>query len=622
MVPYVAERGRSFHGAMQYYLHDKGAASSARVDWTHTHQLPTENPATATKVMAWTAMHAAALKTRAGIGGGAAKSPPVYSYSLSWAPGEAPDKAHMLEQAMATLALLGLEEHEAVMVAHNDRPHVHVHVVCNLIHPESGRMEAPRCDHLTLSRWAQGYEEQHSEPGAPLPCPARVENNRERAERKAEQQPGFVKHSPIALARRADIAQLYQTAEDGVAFQAGLARYGFRLAQGDRRGVLLVDNATGQEYSLSRQLRGQIRDTAGELVSVRAKDIRARFVELGPENLPTVEALAAARGRPSEVVVAEDIAPAVDPARQFDERMGPETATEPPQDDLEGFVVSESPASEKRLESDSEAIADLLPVTPLPALDSSGDPASSEVRQSAASPDAEQRREQAHPATGGASSGASASRTERPADAVQPPVWDREADEVARQGALSDAAMAAAQQSAKKTPDVPAPPVAQVGTPSPSPANDDVPFDPSTYYAAADEYHAAIERARHHQWQRDLLEAKLAENYATESLKLALTEAQVRLADTDTWLGRRLGRHQAAQEIVEGVQRSLQSAEQRMGEQRQALAVRQAAEVAAAEPARTPDRQPEPANGNQEQQPSLGERDVNDRAPPEPEIGR
>src|SRR5919204_648282 len=36
------------------------------------------------------------------------------------------------------LSDLGLSEHQAVMVAHQDRPHAHVHVMVNRVHPETG----------------------------------------------------------------------------------------------------------------------------------------------------------------------------------------------------------------------------------------------------------------------------------------------------------------------------------------------------------------------------------------------------------------------------------------------------------------------------------------------------
>ena len=56
MVPKVAGKGRSFKGAGLYYLHDKQALTSERVQFTHTVNLPTEDAEKALGWMAHTAM--------------------------------------------------------------------------------------------------------------------------------------------------------------------------------------------------------------------------------------------------------------------------------------------------------------------------------------------------------------------------------------------------------------------------------------------------------------------------------------------------------------------------------------------------------------------------------------
>jgi hypothetical protein len=40
-----------------------------------------------------------------------------------------------LEAAHASLKVLDLEEHQAVIVSHNDGPRQHVHVLINRVHP-------------------------------------------------------------------------------------------------------------------------------------------------------------------------------------------------------------------------------------------------------------------------------------------------------------------------------------------------------------------------------------------------------------------------------------------------------------------------------------------------------
>ena len=100
MMVKVTGTGPSFKGAANYYLHDKGSDTSDRVAWTHTDNLPTDNPETAWKVMAFTADNAADLKRAAGIKSTGRKPQfPVLTMCLSWHEDEAPDPSHMLEAA-------------------------------------------------------------------------------------------------------------------------------------------------------------------------------------------------------------------------------------------------------------------------------------------------------------------------------------------------------------------------------------------------------------------------------------------------------------------------------------------------------------------------------------------
>ena len=66
----------------------------------------------------------------------------------------------MVKSSLDVLEVLGFKDHEAVFVAHNDEDHAHVHVICNLVHPENGRTAVPSCDRLTLSKWAEAYEQE------------------------------------------------------------------------------------------------------------------------------------------------------------------------------------------------------------------------------------------------------------------------------------------------------------------------------------------------------------------------------------------------------------------------------------------------------------------------------
>lgn len=177
MVPRVAGKGRSFKGAGLYYLHDKQASTANRVAFTHTLNLPTDDAEKGIGWMAHTAMRQSEIKRAAG---GAAKGrklrDPVYAYSLSWHPDEEPNREQMIAAALETLKRLDLEGHEAVLVAHNDEPHPHIHVIVNRVNPETGIAAPLSNDHLKLSAWAEAYEKEHGK----ILCAQRVENNARR----------------------------------------------------------------------------------------------------------------------------------------------------------------------------------------------------------------------------------------------------------------------------------------------------------------------------------------------------------------------------------------------------------------------------------------------------------
>lgn len=177
MVPRVAKAGRSFKGAALYYLHDKGAKTTERVAFVETANLPTNDPDIAIEHMVDTARNAAALKKAAGIKGGRPLEKPVYAFSVAWHPSEDPSKAEQLEAAQEAVKRLGLANHQAVFIGHNDTDHPHVHVLVNRVCPETGRAAYLSNDHLTLSDWALAYRKAR---GQEHFCPNRAQNQAKR----------------------------------------------------------------------------------------------------------------------------------------------------------------------------------------------------------------------------------------------------------------------------------------------------------------------------------------------------------------------------------------------------------------------------------------------------------
>ena len=183
MVPAITAGGRSFRAAFLYYAHDKRRDGEAvrfttdRVAWVETANLPTGDPERAWRIMAHTALAQAELKAAAGIKATGRKlSKPVFAYSIAWHPGEKPTKAEQLEAARASIEAQGLEEHQAIILAHTDEPQGHVHIIVNRVHPVTGKAATLSNSKLKLSQWAEAYERKRGK----VYCPQRVENNARR----------------------------------------------------------------------------------------------------------------------------------------------------------------------------------------------------------------------------------------------------------------------------------------------------------------------------------------------------------------------------------------------------------------------------------------------------------
>ncbi|MXW65432.1 MAG: relaxase/mobilization nuclease domain-containing protein, partial [Gemmatimonadales bacterium] len=183
MIPKINGLGRSFAGVAAYCLHDapepddRRPRTSERVGWADTRNLATFRPERAARLMAATARAAPDLKRLAGGSPGGRKlAKPVLHYSLSWARDETPDKGEMNRAVDESLEALGLEGHEALIVAHEDTRHPHVHVIANRVDPETGRAAKLSGSKLRLSRWAEGYERDQGR----IRCERRVENNERR----------------------------------------------------------------------------------------------------------------------------------------------------------------------------------------------------------------------------------------------------------------------------------------------------------------------------------------------------------------------------------------------------------------------------------------------------------
>src|SRR4051794_3925489 len=97
-----------------------------RVLWTSTRELVLDDPREAAMMMRFTAGQGRTAK-------------PVQHLSITLAPGEHLTREQWEHVIDTTLRDLGLEGHQALIIAHRDTAHEHVHLVVNRVHPETYR---------------------------------------------------------------------------------------------------------------------------------------------------------------------------------------------------------------------------------------------------------------------------------------------------------------------------------------------------------------------------------------------------------------------------------------------------------------------------------------------------
>lgn len=145
---------------MLYLTHDKGhAASSKRVQDIYTLNLSgTTDPRLATKIMA----ELAARNTRCRL--------PVYHLSISWHPDDTfkITRSEQQSQIQEVLCQLGVKDHHALVVFHNDEPHPHAHIMVSRIHPQTLKAANLGNDYKTVMQVCRRLEMEYGLTIAPL----------------------------------------------------------------------------------------------------------------------------------------------------------------------------------------------------------------------------------------------------------------------------------------------------------------------------------------------------------------------------------------------------------------------------------------------------------------------
>jgi hypothetical protein len=132
------------------YLAGRGEGTDpARVAWTAARNLPTDDPALSADLMQATASQNLRVES------------PAYHLTLSFAPEDHPSRALVEDTADRVLSEMGLSDHQALLVAHHDRQHRHIHLLVNRVHPETFVPWDRWHDHIALDRVLAAVETEH-----------------------------------------------------------------------------------------------------------------------------------------------------------------------------------------------------------------------------------------------------------------------------------------------------------------------------------------------------------------------------------------------------------------------------------------------------------------------------
>lgn len=133
-----AGTGSDFGGLAQYLATGSKRNAPERVAWVEGRNLPTTDPKLVPAIMAATAAQSLRVQK------------PVYHLSISWPEEDGVDPTTMAGVAERTLRDIGLGDHQAVIVAHNDTAHPHLHIMVNRVHPETGKAWSNSLDYRRI----------------------------------------------------------------------------------------------------------------------------------------------------------------------------------------------------------------------------------------------------------------------------------------------------------------------------------------------------------------------------------------------------------------------------------------------------------------------------------------
>jgi hypothetical protein len=254
---------------------------------------------------------------------------PLYHSSLSPEMGQVltPEQWHRAVDALE--GKLGFTGQPRVVVRHVKKGREHCHVVWSRIDVER-RRAIP--DSFNFRRHEEVARELETEFGHTPTLGALVRPKREprpartpsRAEMMQAQKSGI---DPAAV--KTELTMLWRQTDTGKAFAAAIQDAGYRIARGNKRDFIVLDQA-GEVHSLGRRIDG-----------AKAADIRARMADIDPAGLPDAAGAKAIQAERAKAVIetpppqvraepAKEISNAEPPYHRFDRYGKHKSGAEPP----------------------------------------------------------------------------------------------------------------------------------------------------------------------------------------------------------------------------------------------------------------------------------------------------
>jgi hypothetical protein len=248
-----ARRGESFRKLGQYLLRGGESRDASRVAWTSSRNLPTLFGPDSVHFMERSALANENVEK------------PVYHLSLSLAPGEHLTPEQWQPVLDRVLKDLGLADHQALVVAHRDRGHEHVHLMVNRVNLETGQVWAGRFDYATIEKTLRSIERQlgfREVPGHHGRLPGQESPDRSQGltsgERRHQDRTG---EAPWIDTLRAELATEFREATSWTDLAARLQARGLEL-QAKGRGLVVTDGE--REAKASRIARDASRGALEE----------------------------------------------------------------------------------------------------------------------------------------------------------------------------------------------------------------------------------------------------------------------------------------------------------------------------------------------------------------------